>query len=59
LRALRARRVGNRARNSRQARHVESTKTTWRSIMFRGALLWMIGIPLPIILILFFLGYLS
>jgi hypothetical protein len=28
-------------------------------IMFRGALLWMIGIPLPIILILFFLGYLS
>jgi hypothetical protein len=28
-------------------------------IMLRGALLWMIGIPLPIILILFFLGYLS
>jgi hypothetical protein len=27
--------------------------------MFRGALLWLIGIPLPIILILFFLGYLS
>jgi hypothetical protein len=26
--------------------------------MFRGALLWLIGIPLPIILILFFLGYL-
>jgi len=24
----------------------------------RGALLWLIGIPLPIILILFFLGYL-
>jgi hypothetical protein len=25
----------------------------------KGALLWLIGIPLPIILILFFLGYLS
>jgi hypothetical protein len=29
------------------------------TIMFRGGLLWLIGIPLPIILILFFLGYLS
>jgi hypothetical protein len=28
-------------------------------IMLRGGLLWLIGIPLPIILILFFLGYLS
>jgi len=27
--------------------------------MLKGGLLWMIGIPLPIILILFFLGYLS
>jgi hypothetical protein len=27
--------------------------------MLRGGLLWMIGIPIPIILILFFLGYLS
>ena len=26
--------------------------------MGRGILLWLIGIPLPIILILFFLGYL-
>jgi hypothetical protein len=26
--------------------------------MLRGGLLWLIGIPLPIILILFFLGYL-
>jgi len=26
--------------------------------MGRGLLLWLIGIPLPIILILFFLGYL-
>jgi hypothetical protein len=27
--------------------------------MFRGALLWLIGIPLPIIVILWLLGYLS
>jgi hypothetical protein len=27
--------------------------------MMKGGLLWLIGIPLPIILILFFLGYLS
>jgi hypothetical protein len=27
--------------------------------MLKGGLLWLIGIPLPIILILFFLGYLS
>ncbi|GLK81876.1 hypothetical protein [Methylopila turkensis] len=27
--------------------------------MFKGGLLWLIGIPLPIILILWFLGYLS
>jgi hypothetical protein len=26
--------------------------------MLRGGLLWLLGIPLPIILILFFLGYL-
>jgi hypothetical protein len=26
--------------------------------MMRGGLLWLLGIPLPIILILFFLGYL-
>ena len=29
------------------------------SAMMKGGLLWLIGIPLPIILILFFLGYLS
>jgi hypothetical protein len=29
------------------------------STMLKGGLLWLIGIPLPIILILFFLGYLS
>jgi hypothetical protein len=27
--------------------------------MLRGALLWIIGIPLPIIIILWLLGYLS
>jgi len=27
--------------------------------MLKGGLLWLIGIPLPIILILWFLGYLS
>jgi len=27
--------------------------------MFKGGLLWLIGIPLPIILILFFMGWLS
>jgi hypothetical protein len=32
---------------------------TGGSNMLRGGLLWLIGIPLPIILILFFLGYLS
>ncbi len=31
----------------------------WRLSMLKGGLLWMVGIPLPIILILFFLGYLS
>jgi hypothetical protein len=38
---------------------VVQPKTNWRLIMLRGGLLWLIGIPLPIILILFFLGYLS
>jgi hypothetical protein len=32
--------------------------TNWRFPMLKGGLLWLIGIPLPIILILFFLGYL-
>lgn len=31
---------------------------TGRQLMLKGGLLWLIGIPLPIILILFFLGYL-
>jgi hypothetical protein len=28
-------------------------------LMLKGGLLWLIGIPLPIILILFFMGWLS
>jgi hypothetical protein len=31
----------------------------WETDMFKGGLLWLIGIPLPIILILFFMGWLS
>lgn len=31
----------------------------WETDMLKGGLLWLIGIPLPIILILFFMGYLS
>jgi hypothetical protein len=34
-------------------------RRSWRLTMLKGGLLWLIGIPLPIILILFFLGYLS
>jgi hypothetical protein len=30
-----------------------------RLTMLKGGLLWLIGIPLPIILILFFMGWLS
>lgn len=36
-------------------RHITRRET----IMLKGGLLWLIGIPLPIILILWFLGYLS
>jgi hypothetical protein len=32
---------------------------TWETDMLKGGLLWLIGIPLPIILILFFMGWLS
>jgi hypothetical protein len=37
---------------------VDVPNVDWRFVMLRGGLLWLIGIPLPIILILFFLGYL-
>ena len=33
--------------------------TTENRTMGRGLILWLVGIPLPIILLLFFLGYLS
>jgi hypothetical protein len=44
--------------NSRTGVAVDPPETM-ETVMLRGGLLWMIGIPLPIILILFFLGYLS
>ncbi|WP_262298435.1 hypothetical protein [Microvirga sesbaniae] len=31
----------------------------WETDMLKGGLLWLIGIPLPIILILFFMGWLN
>ncbi|GJD63169.1 hypothetical protein [Methylobacterium frigidaeris] len=36
----------------------ESIRGVMEATMMKGGLLWLIGIPLPIILILFFLGYL-
>jgi hypothetical protein len=36
-----------------------SHPTLRRRPMLKGGLLWLIGIPLPIILIIWFLGYLS
>jgi hypothetical protein len=38
---------------------VVETRRQQETAMFKGGLLWLIGIPLPIILILFFMGYLS
>jgi hypothetical protein len=38
---------------------VVTTRNTWETDMLKGGLLWLIGIPLPIILILFFMGWLS
>jgi hypothetical protein len=48
-----------RVRNPRKAQFVVEPTTNRRLNMLRGALLWLIGIPLPIILILFFMGWLS
>lgn len=39
-------------------RAVSASQKLGVSPMMKGGLLWLIGIPLPIILILFFLGYL-
>jgi hypothetical protein len=33
--------------------------TSENRIMFKGGLLWLIGIPLPVILVLWLLGFLS
>jgi hypothetical protein len=38
---------------------VVTAGNSWETDMFKGGLLWLIGIPLPIILILFFMGWLS
>jgi hypothetical protein len=35
------------------------TVSTMEATMLKGGLLWLIGIPLPIILILYFMGWLS
>jgi hypothetical protein len=40
-------------------RVVVTTILSWRLTMLKGGLLWLIGIPLPIILILWFMGFLS
>ncbi|MBB3972971.1 hypothetical protein GGR24_001628 [Hansschlegelia beijingensis] len=34
------------------------TRRTWRRVMLKGGLLWLIGIPLPIIIVLWLLGFL-
>jgi len=46
--------VGNQA----AALALAQTTATQEIVMLRGALLWLIGLPLPIILILWLLGYL-
>lgn len=33
--------------------------TRWENGMLKGGLLWFLGIPLPIIIVLWLLGYLS
>jgi hypothetical protein len=38
---------------------VIKTRNIRETDMLKGGLLWLIGIPLPIILILFFMGWLS
>jgi hypothetical protein len=43
----------------RSAATVSPPHLSGDTAMMKGGLLWMIGIPLPIILILWFLGFLS
>jgi hypothetical protein len=49
---------GRRAREPTLGYAVVYSTTAGGFPMMRGGLLWLLGIPLPIILILFFLGYL-
>jgi hypothetical protein len=46
-------------RNPEQSSSLFKHEFSREIAMLKGGLLWLIGIPLPIILILFFLGYLS
>ena len=46
-------------RNPKQSSSLFKHEFRREIAMLKGGLLWLIGIPLPIILILFFLGYLS
>jgi hypothetical protein len=43
----------------RKSSPLSSRRRTRRYIMLKGGLLWLIGIPLPIIIVLYFLGVLS
>jgi hypothetical protein len=43
----------------RTAQVVVPAGSRQETMMLKGGLLWLIGIPLPIILILFFMGWLS
>ena len=45
--------------NPQQSSSLFQHEITWETDMLKGGLLWLIGIPLPIILILFFMGWLS
>ena len=45
--------------NLQQSSSLFQHEITWETDMLKGGLLWLIGIPLPIILILFFMGWLS
>lgn len=36
-----------------------ATTTKWRNIMARGLILWLVGLPIPIIILLWLTGFLS
>jgi hypothetical protein len=54
---LEARRLGTRAFSARFP-HATTELIRRLTNMGRGLVLWLVGIPLPVILILYFLGYL-